>query len=87
MGCTHRRLDGILGDAAATRTPRYIIGRVHKRAAFDHTLYFQGRPDGLRAPIATGVHIKLDRTQGLVTDAPLHRTALRGKLPNQDTWI
>jgi hypothetical protein len=62
-------------------------GHVHTHASFDHTLYFQGRPDGLRAPIATSSFVKLDRTQGLVTDAPLHMTTLHGKLPNQDTWI
>jgi hypothetical protein len=62
-------------------------GRVRARARFDHTLYFQGRPDGLPAMVPAATFVKLDRTQGLVTDAPLHRTTLRGKLPNHDTWM
>ena len=62
-------------------------GRFRAQAKFDHTLYFQGRPDGEPAPLPTRVCVKLDRTQGLVTEAPLHRATLRGKLRNQDTWI
>jgi hypothetical protein len=62
-------------------------GRVHSRARFDHTLYFQDRPDGQPAFSSTRMFVDLDRTQGLVTDAPLHKTVLRGRLPNQDTWI
>lgn len=64
-------------------------GRVHKKARFDHTLYYQGRGGGVGQPSLMPVttFVKLDRTHGLVIDAPVHRTTLTGKLPNQDTWI
>ncbi len=64
-------------------------GRVHKKARFDHTLYYQGRPDGVGQPSLMPVttFVKLDRTHGLVSDAPVFRATLHGKLPNQDTWV
>jgi hypothetical protein len=64
-------------------------------AEFDHMLYFQGRPLSLAGvqvgAVAPRARMKLkptDLTLGLVhPDDAVHRTALRGYLHNEDTWV
>lgn len=67
--------------------------RVETTAGFDHTIYYQ--PDAVvaattpstpaKGPISASV--ALDRTEGLVADAPTFAMALRGRLANDDVWI
>ena len=72
-------------------------GEVHGGGRFDHLLYCQ-----LEDPAAHAVQtphwrqsrgpiercVDLERSQGLVVSGQLiFRTALRGYLPNQDTWV
>jgi hypothetical protein len=72
-------------------------GRFHRRAKFDHALYFQTprfRPDPLGPPPRYFEDATVawkqpgNDYQGLLQrGAPLLRSELRGTLPNQDTWI
>lgn len=73
-------------------------GRVHETARFDHELYFQ-RPAALdpdpapRDLVLDGLHersvlVPTADHHGLVEPGvPVWRRALRGRLPNRDTWI
>jgi hypothetical protein len=73
-------------------------GQVHEEATFDHALYFQREEEGADdAPsqdvdVKTGVERSLmqpaEDYEGLVAKArAMYRLQLRGKLPNQDTWV
>jgi hypothetical protein len=70
-------------------------GEVHRKAEFDHSLYFQRGPassqrpkDGEECSPTPAQHfMKLERAAGLLLkDQPCFRMRLRGSLPNQDTW-
>jgi hypothetical protein len=59
-------------------------GRFHRRAAFDHALYYQATAP--RDPV--GFAHPARSYGGLVTTgAPVARRELRGKLANVDTWV
>jgi hypothetical protein len=71
-------------------------GKVHEKATFDHALYFQreGEDDARLRQVdsKTGAEQGLMRPakdyEGLVAKArSVYRLQLRGKLPNQDTWV
>ena len=81
----------------ASRSPERLFfptvhvhdGEVHDTADFDHALFAQGiGEEGWRSTGAPArVHLDVERTLGLVDgDAPLFKRALRGSLPNRDTW-
>jgi hypothetical protein len=72
-------------------------GEVHPAGDFFHRLYCQleapaahavETPHWRRSQGPVGAHVDLDRARGLVSaEAPLFRSALRGVLPNRDTWV
>lgn len=88
----------------ATRDPLRLFfptvhvhdGRVHRRAAFDHALYWQvaDKPAAAEQVADPPTHAQLGGVDGrwppgdvLSTNEWLVRCELRGSLPNIDTWI
>jgi hypothetical protein len=60
-------------------------GKVHAKARFDHTLFYQTREasDGMRAFMRPSQDY-----EGLVAKGEhVYRSELRGSLPNRDTWF
>jgi hypothetical protein len=70
-------------------------GRVHKVAAFDHTLYCQlptppreGPPGWKRSDSLASEFVDVPRAEGLIEgNHYCWRRTLRGMLPNTDTWM
>jgi hypothetical protein len=73
-------------------------GAVHEEAAFDHALYFQRGEAGeggallpeieLETGVELGLMLPTKDYEGLVAKArSVYRLQLRGRLPNQDTWV
>jgi hypothetical protein len=67
-------------------------GQYRRAAEFDHTLYYQHprvrQPGGTHEgdPVSGGLASK-DYSELVDTTRPLVKRAIRGKHPNQDTWI
>lgn len=67
-------------------------GEVHAEADFDHALYFQSadsaRKDAARAWATPAEFLDQEKVGELVDgQGALFKQALRGALPNQDTWL
>jgi len=67
-------------------------GKVHKTARFDHILYAQTSGEDVtswrESPQPAGLFMKTARTAGIVDgDAHAYQLTVRGKKPNQDTWL
>ncbi len=71
-------------------------GKVHEVASFDHELFVQQRAEPVSAEAPTWLAqeksvsavVDISRTAGLlVADEAVWKATLRGRLPNQDTWV
>jgi hypothetical protein len=67
-------------------------GQVHKTAMFDHALYCQVKGEDVTAwkesPQLAASFMQIPRTAGIVDkDAHVYRLAIKGRKPNQDTWL
>jgi hypothetical protein len=67
-------------------------GKVHKTAMFDHILYAQTSGEDVtkwhESPQPAGLFMKTAKTAGIVDgDAHAYQLTIRGKKPNQDTWL
>jgi hypothetical protein len=67
-------------------------GQVHKTAMFDHSLFCQVKGEDVTAwkesPQLAASFMQIPRTAGIVDkDAHVYRLAIKGRKPNQDTWL